>query len=183
VKNPSSFRATSLQGARAGLVSRLVANVIDAIVVVVLISVVYLSTAGLSFFLDPQGFKFPKPHLLMTTSFSTSVTAVYLALGWWISGRTPGKQVVGLRVVDAGGRSVGLGRSIARAVACVLFPLGFLWTAFSVRQASVQDLVLDTAVIYDWESHLAHHPFVTPPSPVARDRMGPRVSEYSPGRL
>jgi hypothetical protein len=84
---------------------------------------------------------------------------------------------------DVGGRSVGLGRLIARAVPYVLFPLGFLWTAFSVRQASVQDLVLDTAVIYDWESHLAHHPFVTPPSPVARDRMGPRVSEYSPGRL
>jgi uncharacterized RDD family membrane protein YckC len=183
MNDSSSLRATSLQGARAGLVSRLVANAIDAIVVVVLVSVVYLSAAGLSFFFDPQDFDFPKPHLLLTTSLSTGVTAVYLALGWWISGRTPGKQVVGLRVVDAGGRSVGLGRSIARAVACVLFPLGFLWTAFSMRQASVQDLVLDTAVIYDWESHLAHHPFVTPPPSVARDRMEPRVSEYSSGRL
>ena len=157
--------------------SRLVANTIDAIVIILLVSVAYLSAAGLAFFFDPQDFKFPRPHLLLTTSVATGMTAVYLALGWWISGRTPGKQVVGLRVVDVGGTSVGLGRSIARAVTCMLFPLGFLWTAISRHQASVQDLVLNTAVIYDWESHLAHHQSVIASSPVAPDRMGPRVSE------
>jgi uncharacterized RDD family membrane protein YckC len=177
MNDPPGLRATSLQGARAGLVSRLVANAIDAVVVIVLVLVAYLSAAGLSFFFDPQDFEFPKPHLLLTTSLSTSVTAVYLALGWWISGRTPGKQVVGLRVIDLDGSSVGLGRSIARAVACVLFPVGFLWSAFSIRQASIQDLALNTAVIYDWERHLAHHPSVTPSSAVARDRMRPRISE------
>ena len=176
MNDPAGLRATSLQGARAGLVSRLVANVIDAIVIVVLISIAYLTVAGLTFFFDPQAFKFPKPHLLLTTGLSTGVTAVYLGLGWWISGRTPGKQVVGLRVVTVGGASVGLGRSIARAAACVLFPLGFVWTVFSRRQASVQDLLLNTAVIYDWESHLAHHQSVIASSPVAPDRMGPRVS-------
>jgi uncharacterized RDD family membrane protein YckC len=158
-------------------VSRLVANAIDAVVVVVLVSVAYLSAAGLSFFFDPQDFEFPKPHLLLTTSLSTGVIAVYLALGWWISGRTPGKQVVGLRVVDRDGSSIGLGRSLARAVACLLFPLGLLWSAFSLRQASIQDLVLNTTVIYDWERHLAHHRSVTPPSPVAGDPMRSRISE------
>jgi len=166
VNDPSGLQAPSLQGGRAGLVSRLVANAIDAIVIVLLVSVAYLSAAGLAFFFNPQNFEFPKPHLLLTTSLSTGVTAVYLALGWWISGRTPGKQVVGLRVVDFGGSPVGLGKSIARAVACVLFPLGFLWSAFSMRQASIQDLVLNTAVIYDWESHLAHHLSATPSSRV-----------------
>jgi uncharacterized RDD family membrane protein YckC len=90
-------------------VSRLVANAIDAIVVVVLVSAVYLGAASLLFFFDPQDFEFPKPHLLLTTSLTTVVTAVYLALGWWISGRTPGKRVVGLRVVDVRGSDVGLG--------------------------------------------------------------------------
>ncbi|MGH2790872.1 MAG: RDD family protein [Actinomycetota bacterium] len=156
--------------------SRLVANGIDAIVIVVLISVAYLTVAGLTFFFDPQPFKFPKPHLLLTTGLSTGVTAAYLAIGWWISGRTPGKQVVGLRVVTAGGTNFGLGRSIARAAACVVFPFGFLWTAFSRRQASVQDLLLDTAVIYDWESHLAHRSRMAAPS-VGGDPMAPRVSE------
>lgn len=177
MNDPKSRQATSLQGARAGFVSRLVANVIDAIVVVVVISIAYLAAAGATFFFDPQAFEFPKPHLLLTTGLSTGVTAVYLGLGWWISGRTPGKQVVGLRVVDVGGTSVGLGRSIARAVACVLFPLGFLWTAISKRQASVQDLVLNTAVIYDWESHLAHRQSDIPSSQIAQDRLGHRVSE------
>ena len=177
MSDPSGLRAPSLQGGRAGLVSRLVANAIDAIVIILLVSVAYLSAAGLAFFFDPQGFKFPKPHLLLTTSLATSMTTVYLALGWWISGRTPGKQVVGLRVVDVRGTSVGLGRSIARAVTCMVFPLGFLWTAISKRQASVQDLVLNTAVIYDWESHLVHTPPRIAASRVARDPVGPRVSE------
>jgi uncharacterized RDD family membrane protein YckC len=174
VNDPSGFRAVSMQGARAGLVSRFVANGIDAIVVAGLVSVAYLAAAGLAFFFDPHNFEFPKPHLLLTTSLSTCATAAYLALGWWISGRTPGKQVVGLRVVDARGESVGLGRSIARAVACVLFPLSLLWTAFSSRNASAHDLLLKTAVIYDWEKHLAQRR--SSPIPVTRDQMGRRAS-------
>jgi uncharacterized RDD family membrane protein YckC len=175
VIDPSGLRAASLQGARAGLVSRFVANVIDVGVIAVLVSAAYLAAAGLSFFLDPHNFKFPEPHLLLTTSLTTGITVAYLALGWWISGRTPGKQVVGLRVVDFRGTSVGLGRSIARAVACALFPLGLVWTAFSMRNASAQDLLLNTAVIYDWEKHLAHRPPPVASSPVARDQVRPRV--------
>jgi uncharacterized RDD family membrane protein YckC len=175
VIDPSGLRAASLQGARAGLVSRFVANVIDVGVIAVLVSAAYLAAAGLSFFLDPHNFKFPEPHLLVTMSLTTGITVAYLALGWWISGRTPGKQVVGLRVVDVRGTSVGLGRSITRAVACALFPLGLVWTAFSKRNASAQDLLLNTAVIYDWEKHLVHRQPPVASSPVARDQVRPRV--------
>jgi uncharacterized RDD family membrane protein YckC len=175
VNGPSGSQAASLQGARAGFVSRIVASGIDATVVAVLISVAYLGAAGFSFFLDPHDFEFPKPHLLLTTSLSTAVTAVYLALGWWISGRTPGKQIVGLRVVDHGGTGVGLGKSIVRAVSCVLFPLGLFWTAFSMRNSSVQDLVLNTAVVYDWDTRLAHRPSAISSPDVAGDRAGPRA--------
>jgi uncharacterized RDD family membrane protein YckC len=42
----------------------------------------------------------------------------------------------------------------------VLFPLGLLWILASRRNASVQDLILGTAVLYDWAYHPAEdtHP-------------------------
>jgi len=82
--------------------------------------VVYLSAAGLAFFFDSQVFEVPQASSSADYQFVDRRDRGVPGLGWWISGRTPGKQVVGLRVVDVGGRSVGLGRSIARAVACVL---------------------------------------------------------------
>ncbi len=33
---------------------------------------------------------------------------------------------------------------------CVLFPLGLFWSAISRRNASLQDLLVRTSVIYDW---------------------------------
>jgi uncharacterized RDD family membrane protein YckC len=43
-----------------------------------------------------------------------------------------------------------LGRSLLRAVTCVVFPIGLFWAALSKRNASVQDLVFGTSVVYDW---------------------------------
>jgi uncharacterized RDD family membrane protein YckC len=66
-----------------------------------------------------------------------------------------GKQVAGLRVVDRAGRRLSLGRSFCRAVLYVLFPAGLLWVLASRRNASVQDLIVGTAVLYDWAYHPA----------------------------
>jgi uncharacterized RDD family membrane protein YckC len=45
--------------------------------------------------------------------------------------------------------------ALLRALACVLFPLGLLWVAFSRDLRSVQDIVLRTSVVYDWQ-HRGH---------------------------
>jgi uncharacterized RDD family membrane protein YckC len=58
-------------------------------------------------------------------------------------------------VVDRFGRRLSLRRALARAVLYVLFPAGLLWVLASRRNASVQDLVLGTAVVYDWAYHPA----------------------------
>jgi uncharacterized RDD family membrane protein YckC len=59
-------------------------------------------------------------------------------------------------VVDSAGRRLSLPRSLARAVLYVLFPAGLLWVLASRRNASLQDLVLGTAVVYDWAYHPAN---------------------------
>ena len=66
-----------------------------------------------------------------------------------------GKQVAGLRVLDRVGRRLSVGRAFARAVLYVLFPAGLLWVLASRRNASVQDLVVRTVVVYDWAYHPA----------------------------
>jgi hypothetical protein len=40
--------------------------------------------------------------------------------------------------------------ALARATLCALLPVGLLWAAVDTRRHSVQDLLLRTAVVYDW---------------------------------
>ena len=69
-----------------------------------------------------------------------------------------GKQLAGLRVVDRGGQRLSLWRSFARAVLYVGFPAGLLWVLVSRHNASVQDLIVRTVVVYDWAYHPADEP-------------------------
>jgi uncharacterized RDD family membrane protein YckC len=78
------------------------------------------------------------------------VAVVYLAMGWSSTGRTLGKQLMGLRVVAAGGEVMGVGTAVMRATLCVVFPIGLVWCALSRTNRSAQDVVLRTSVVYDW---------------------------------
>jgi uncharacterized RDD family membrane protein YckC len=74
----------------------------------------------------------------------------YLSIGWATAGRTFGGAVLGLRVLSAGGDPLGWARAGLRAVLCVMFPPGLLWVVFSRRRRSVQDILVRSAVVYDW---------------------------------
>jgi uncharacterized RDD family membrane protein YckC len=76
-----------------------------------------------------------------------------------------GKQIAGLRLVTQGGRRLPLWRSFVRALLYLIFPLGLLWILASRRNASVQDLVLGTTVLYDWAYHPAEEPPRSPERP------------------
>jgi uncharacterized RDD family membrane protein YckC len=79
------------------------------------------------------------------------VLVLYQTLAWWLTGRTYGGLVMGLRVVNFTGRGLRLAGSFARAIFCACFPIGILWVAVSRENRSVQDVVLRTSVIYDWQ--------------------------------
>jgi uncharacterized RDD family membrane protein YckC len=91
----------------------------------------------------------------MSLTVTLGVLILYLTVAWWFGGRTYGDLVMGLRVVTRNGGPVHLVVALLRAVACVLFPLGLLWVAFSRDLRSVQDVVLRTSVVYDWQ-HRGH---------------------------
>lgn len=78
------------------------------------------------------------PALEGLVSFAIGV--LYLTYFWVTTGRTPGKQVLGLRVVDPADRRLRVWRAGARAILCLLSPrLGFSgsWSAGATRRSRI----------------------------------------------
>jgi uncharacterized RDD family membrane protein YckC len=149
--SPIPREARGFQGAPAGVASRCVAAIIDALVVALILLMVYGAYSAARFVIDPLGFTFPRAALLLSVSTALLVLVVYLAAAWTLTGRTYGCHVMGLRVVSASRcrlRPVAAG---VRACLCVAVPIGLFWCAVSRRRGSMQDVLLRTAVVYDWQ--------------------------------
>jgi uncharacterized RDD family membrane protein YckC len=146
--------ARPLQGRRAGVVSRLLADAIDLVVVIASLAVVYLGVAGFRFLVRPRAFTWPELSALNLVALGWILLIGYLTIGWANTGRTFGKTVLGLRVVDTSGSPPRLWRAFARALLCAAVPIGLFWCVVSHRSASVQDLLVRTTVVYDWEPRL-----------------------------
>jgi uncharacterized RDD family membrane protein YckC len=148
---PIPREARPYQGQPAGLVTRVVAAVIDGGVVVLALLLAYAAFAGMVFLLNPREFDFPTTTLLLSLTTASFAAVAYLSVSWWLNGRSYGAHLMGLHVVDRRGRNLRLGLALGRAVFCVTFPVGLLWVAVSRENRSVQDLVLRTSVVYDWQ--------------------------------
>jgi uncharacterized RDD family membrane protein YckC len=135
--------------AHAGVVTRLLAACVDTAVVVLATVSVDLATAGIRFVWSPMDFRWPRPSWELAVLVLFGVAVVYLTVGWSLAGRTYGARLLGLRVLSGRYGRLGGVRSLLRALACVLFPLGLLWSGISVTRRSLQDLVLGTVVVYD----------------------------------
>jgi uncharacterized RDD family membrane protein YckC len=145
--------AMALQGYRAGFVSRAAADAVDLVVVWAIGLSVLLFAGVVRYLLLGPPLRLPVlPGWLLAVG-GGAIAVGYLTCGWTWTGRTVGKQVAGLRVVDRSGRRLSARRALPRAVLCVLFPAGLLWILISRRNASIQDVVVGSAVIYDWRYH------------------------------
>jgi uncharacterized RDD family membrane protein YckC len=154
--SPIPREARGYQGQPAGLVTRMTAAVLDGAVVVLALVAGYAVLAALLFMVNPRGFRLPDGGWLLSVSAGLLVLVVYLTAAWWISGRSYGCLVMGLRVVGHQGDNPRLLEALARALLCVAFPIGLLWTLVSRDNRSLQDLVLRTSVVYDWQPARPH---------------------------
>jgi uncharacterized RDD family membrane protein YckC len=114
---------------------RVLGYLIDVVILVVIIELIHLAVGGL-----------------------IVEAVIYLiglvVLGWMngASGRTPGKRVVGIRVVrDADGRVLGGGLGVVRAachfldtVSCLV---GWLWPLWDAKNQTFADKILATVVL------------------------------------
>jgi uncharacterized RDD family membrane protein YckC len=132
----------------AGIVSRGVAAVIDLAVVGAVIGLLYLGLVLSRLLFNPTAFRLPALDALFSTAAVLTVSALYLAVAWAVSGCTVGAVAMGLRVVGRRSERVPLMVATVRAIACVLFPVGLLTVAVDRRRRSVQDFLLGTRVVY-----------------------------------
>jgi uncharacterized RDD family membrane protein YckC len=139
------------QGHEAGLISRFSGSLIDGALVTLVVLVGYLSANVAVFMLDPRSFRVLDISFAFLLGAGIVVAVLYLATGWALTGRSYGCHVMGLRVVDRRRRRPRPLLALLRAGFCVLVPVGLFWCAISRGRSSLQDVVLRTSVVYDWE--------------------------------
>ena len=142
--------AGAMQGQRAGLVTRVVANLVDLGILWLLGLLLLLSVAVARYLLLGTPVALPSPGWLVSTTVGALFAVAYLG-GWWaVTGRTPGKQLAGLRLISTSGAPLSAPAALLRAALCVAFPVGLLWILVSRNSASAQDLLVRSVVVYDW---------------------------------
>ena len=148
--SPVPREARPFQGQKAGLVTRLIANAVDALTVSVAVLALHVGFNALMFLASPRHFEFATVSVLLSVTTVLLAMVIYMTVAWSITGRTYGDHVMGLRVVGRRGDRVWPPTALIRAALCVGFPIGLLWCGVSASRRSVQDVVLRTSVIYDW---------------------------------
>lgn len=143
-------RQRTLQGRRAGVVTRFAAAAVDLIILAVAVAACYGAVAGIGFIINPRSFSWPNGLGWSLPTVATVLGVPYLTIAWTSSGRTVGDVLFGLRVLRKDGRTVRPLRAAIRALLCIVFPLGLLWIPFDRYRRSLQDLLLGTCVSYDW---------------------------------
>jgi uncharacterized RDD family membrane protein YckC len=136
-------------GQPAGIVTRILAALIDVAVVAALTAAAFGAVVAGVFVVNPVSFTWPHGLAAETTLLTGAVAFAYLTVGWAVAGWTVGGAVLGVRVVSRDGGRLGWLRSACRALLCVLVPLGLLWAAVSARRRSVQDLLVRSSVLYE----------------------------------
>jgi uncharacterized RDD family membrane protein YckC len=145
--------ADAMQGRRAGLVTRVVADLVDLGILWLLGLLMLLSVGVGRYLLGGAPFALPAPRWWLSTTVGALLAIAYLGGCWAATGRTPGKQLAGLRLISTSGAPLSAAASLLRATLCVVFPLGLLWILVSRRNGSAQDLLVRSVVVYDWSHH------------------------------
>jgi uncharacterized RDD family membrane protein YckC len=151
----------NLRGFYAGFVSRLVAFFVDSVIISVSLGVAagVISTAievvSLQGAIDLPSWSGSLRFTLAGIAV-TLFTILYFVLFWSFGGRTPGKALMGLRVVSIDGERLIPRRAFLRFIGYVasaaMFFMGFVIILADNRRQGFHDKLARSLVIYDWEA-------------------------------
>ena len=139
------------QGRPAGLVTRVMACVVDVITVLAFVAVGLLTVNGVVLAIDPLRFEPVLVPFGVTLVGALVISVAYLATAWASTGRTFGSAVLGIRVVAAGTQArLPVTRALVRAAFATLFPIGLAWVIVSPKRRSLHDRLVGSIVLYQW---------------------------------
>jgi uncharacterized RDD family membrane protein YckC len=133
----------------AGVVSRGIAFGIDAFIVVMATAVAVAVVSVVASALNPNPRGLADVIVLALAVAPPVLLVLYDATLCALTGRTPGKALLGLRVVRTDGRPVSLPSALVRALLLVIVTVGTLWSIVDRRHQGLHDKVAGTVVIYD----------------------------------
>ena len=149
----------SLQGDYSGVVSRLAALGLDAVLSYFLFT---LALAAISFSVSivvGHSVHYSRSGSVVVAAISVVWEFLYFAYCWATTGKTPGMVVLGIRVVRADGAHAERWRAVVRTL---ILPISIVFFFVSLPLVLVQrahqaphDLVAGTAVVYAWDARAA----------------------------
>lgn len=134
---------------RAGFMSRLAAFAVDAVILT-------LTLRGTGWFLVAtgkglRGFGHRIDPFAIVGAVLPLLVAIYLIAFWRVAGQTPGKWLMGLKVVRVGGGPVSLARAALRfggyLLSALPFYAGFVWI-LGPKRRGWHDRLAGTEVVY-----------------------------------
>ena len=159
IENPAQ---PVILGRYAGFFSRAAAYIIDRLIVFAIVFVIMLV---INYFLSL--FKLDQwlatrvgssTNLIITTLLSSFginlVISIFYNISFWmLSGQTPGKRFLGVRVMRADGQRLKLRNAIWRQIGyyiSFILYLGYIWILFDNRRQGFHDKIAGTIVTYSW---------------------------------
>lgn len=150
--NDVEFERLDVYGEYGGFVTRLVAFVVDIAIIIALISLMGGAASLLEDFLSFSNMTAKLLNFLVAVG-SLLLMQGYYILFWMLIGQTPGKYLMGLRIVRVDGSRVTIGVCIRRLIgyyiSAILF-IGYLMVLFDDRRQAFHDKFAGTFVIYAW---------------------------------
>lgn len=166
----------TLQGHYSGFLSRALAFIIDGTLISLTVLTAYWLTSQLLLYftrirvgecVSGQRFDLFTTACFVSTwllnIFAVGFPFIYLLFFWVLAGQTPGKRLVGIKIVRRDGSKVIFLVAIRRLLgylACFLsLGIGFLWVLIDDRRLGWHDKIAGTCVVYAWEAR-QNEPFL-----------------------
>jgi len=139
----------------AGFWIRVFANVLDALLLAAVNQALLLATGGWRVFGGGGGTNIGAISMTVGSAqvIVSGIVPPIVIIGCWIAlGASPGKLILGLRIVDepTGGRPTAwqcIGRYFAALIAILCVGLGYLWIVIDPRRQGWHDKIVRTLVV------------------------------------
>ena len=144
---------------QAGVVSRMLALAVDALVLNALVFAGSVALALAFSLIGGGGDRLPNEAVVAGGAIWSLGAAIYLATFWTLAGQTPGMRFLNLRLVKLDGTDIRLRDSIRRLVGMVLAALplflGYALVLVNDRRRGLQDRIGHTEVLYERSEDLS----------------------------
>lgn len=136
-----------------GFIARAVAILIDIVIITVISAIVAAITRMILEFFRAGELATTIAGIVLA-GFHLAFAFLYFVFMWMAIGQTPGKMLLGLRVVRPNGEAITFGVALRRwigyFISAIFLFLGFFWVFLDARRQGWHDKIANTFVVYTW---------------------------------